>query len=202
MDLGAYAQIEDLGEIMKENGISVPRLRGIRLMALEEPMTKEAEMIQAEHIGLYECECSCESEFMYDPICWTMSENTAKIKRKYLMYNPEAKFEPMAIRWNNIHGKKRKLFKYNMKMARRRVHENFSVFNKYCGRNDVLYIHARIGGENWPHYRKEVEHEPWFIEKVDDPFDSTYCDIYVRIKPVEVEKERMKNAEEDRQKDS
>lgn len=202
MDLGAYAQIEDLSEIMKENGISVPRLRGIRLMALEEPMTKEGEMIQAEHIGLYECESSCESEFMYDPICWTMSENTSKIKRKYLVYNPEAKFEPMAIRWDKIHGKKRKLFKYNMKMAKRRVHENFSVFNKYCGRNDVLYIHARIGGGNWPHYRKEVEHEPWFIEKVDDPFDSTYCDIYVRIKPVEVEKERMENAEEDLQKDS
>ena len=23
--------------------------------------------------------------------------------------------------------------------------------------------------------------KPWFIEKVDDYFDSTYCDIYVRI---------------------
>lgn len=64
MDLGAYVQIEDLSRIMTENGISVPRLRGIRLMALEEPITKEEETTQAEHIGLYECEDACESYYI------------------------------------------------------------------------------------------------------------------------------------------
>lgn len=58
------------------------------------------------------------------------------------------------------------------------------TFNKYVGRNDVLCIHARIGGGNWDDYRDEVENEPWFIEKVDDDFDPTYCDIYARIKPI------------------
>ena len=56
------------------------------------------------------------------------------------------------------------------------------VFNKYVGRDDILYIHARIGGGNWSHYYKDVVNQPWFIEKVDDGFDSTYCDIYARIK--------------------
>ena len=32
MDLGAYAQIDDLSEIARRNGIEVPRLRGYRLM--------------------------------------------------------------------------------------------------------------------------------------------------------------------------
>lgn len=32
MDLGAYAQIEELEELAKLNGIQVPRLRGYRLM--------------------------------------------------------------------------------------------------------------------------------------------------------------------------
>ena len=41
MDLGAYVQIEDLSEVMKTNGISVPRLRGLRLMSEEKPLTKE-----------------------------------------------------------------------------------------------------------------------------------------------------------------
>ena len=41
MDLGAYAQIEDLNELMIINGISVPRLRGLRLMRDQERLTKE-----------------------------------------------------------------------------------------------------------------------------------------------------------------
>lgn len=41
MDLGAYAQIEELDQVMKDNGISVPRLRGLRLMVEEKPLTKE-----------------------------------------------------------------------------------------------------------------------------------------------------------------
>lgn len=120
MDLGAYAQIEDLEKIMEENGISVPRLRGVRLMKNEKALTDEA-IKEYSNIGLIDYE------------------------RSYAMWK---------------------------------------TFNKYCGRDDVLYIHARIGGGNWPSYREEVENQPWFIEKVDDAFDSTYCDIYARIKPV------------------
>lgn len=37
MDLYAYTQIEMLENIMKENGIEVPRLRGLRLMSQEKP---------------------------------------------------------------------------------------------------------------------------------------------------------------------
>lgn len=37
MDLGAYAQIDNLGQIMKDNGIDIPRLRGLRLMKDKEP---------------------------------------------------------------------------------------------------------------------------------------------------------------------
>jgi hypothetical protein len=44
-------------------------------------------------------------------------------------------------------------------------------------------IHARIGGNNWEYYDGDetVATKPWFLEKVDDEFDSTYCDIYVRF---------------------
>ena len=55
------------------------------------------------------------------------------------------------------------------------------MFNKYVGRKDILYIHARIGGGNWSYYHHRVDKQPWFIEKVDDAFDSTYCDIYAKI---------------------
>ena len=54
-------------------------------------------------------------------------------------------------------------------------------FNSYCGKEKVYMIHARIGGNNWEYYEgeKTVATQPWFLEKVDDDFDNTYCDIYV-----------------------
>lgn len=63
------------------------------------------------------------------------------------------------------------------------VKKQYKTYNKYCGRADVLYIHARIGGANWDCYGgREIEKQLWFIERVDDGFDNTYCDIYARIK--------------------
>lgn len=58
------------------------------------------------------------------------------------------------------------------------------MWNKYAGQGDVLYIHSRMGGNNWKSFEGKVEltHQPWFLDRVDDAFDSTYCDFYVRIK--------------------
>ena len=67
----------------------------------------------------------------------------------------------------------------------RKRKEQYAVWNKYVGRNDILYIHARIGGGNWGSYYTEVVDKPWFLEKIDDAFDSTYCDIYAKIEPFE-----------------
>ena len=87
------------------------------------------------------------------------------------------------IRWDRIHGKKRKILKFEIKKKQRRILKQFEIFNKYVGRDDVLYIHARIGGGNWDYFGgPELAKQPWFIEKVDDSFDSTYCDIYASIK--------------------
>lgn len=67
-----------------------------------------------------------------------------------------------------------------------RYKRQWEVWNKYAGRSDVLYIHAKIGGGNWPYYYREVVDKPWFIEKIDDAVDSVYCDIYARIEDVSV----------------
>ena len=66
--------------------------------------------------------------------------------------------------------------------------EQMRVYNSYCGKDNIYMIHARIGGSlddewsNWSNYNgAEIIKKPWFIEKVDDDFDSTYCDIYVKF---------------------
>ena len=109
MDLGAYAQIDTLQQIMTENNIYVPRLRGIRLMSEEERISAE-EIEQATiDLALDRCERACQSNFEYHPTGYTMCEATDKLRRKYIVYDKGGM--PTDIRWGRIHGKKRKLFK-------------------------------------------------------------------------------------------
>ena len=71
----------------------------------------------------------------------------------------------------------------NARRSAKRTRKQMETFNKYVGRTDVMMVHARIGGCNWKEYGGFwLEKKPWFIEKVDDGFDPTYCDIYVRVK--------------------
>ena len=180
MDLGAYAQIDNLSKIMKDNGIEVPRLRGLRLMKDEHPISQEDIEKEALNIGLTNCEMLCESDFIMNSHCYEFSARTYRIVNKYLIEDEDHCV--IGVKWDKIHGKKRKAFKLTLKQARKRVQKNLDTFNKYCGRDDVLYIHARIGGGNWSYYGKYVKDQPWFIERVDDAFDRTYCDIYAKIK--------------------
>ena len=184
MDLGAYAQIEDLEQVMKDNGISVPRLRGLRLMKDEVAVTEEKMESIALENGLLACKDLCDSDFRINADCFELSARTERLRKKFLI--TEDGYWPKGIRWQNLHGKLRKIFKFCMKIERKKVFKNMKVFNKYCGREDVLYIHARIGGDNWDYFGgPEIAKQPWFIEKVDDAFDCTYCDIYARIKCTE-----------------
>ncbi len=181
MDLYAYAQIESIGEVMNQNGINVPRLRGLRLMKDETPLAKEQIEKKSLDIGLQECEFLCCSNFTIDSNWHEFSDRTMRTKKKYLIKDQDEFV--IGIRWNVAHGDKRKKFKYVLKRARKKVGKTYEVFNKYCGRDDVLYIHARIGGLNWvPYGGRELAQQDWFLEKVDDPFDNTYCDIYAKIK--------------------
>ena len=174
MDLGAYKNIEDLSEIAEKNNIEVPRLRGYRLMKDEEPLylTKE----DMEYIAREECGNLRHSEPIWcaNAYAYIYGGERKRIEGYYINDNK--------VRWDRIHGWKRKVLKTAIHNQKKRIERQYAVWNKYVGRDDVLYIHARIGGGNWQSYYKEVVNEPWFIEKVDDARDCTYCDIYARIR--------------------
>lgn len=187
MDLGAYAQIEDLEQIMKDNNIDIPRLRGLRLMKNEEPITRASMEDHWEWIGIENCETLCRNGFNpYYHGC-ELSWETDQIVNYYMTRNKSD--NPIGIRWDRVHGKKRKAFKYVLRKARDRVMLQDRMFNKYCGRDDVLYIHARIGAGNWGWYNCDeiVKNQPWFLEYCEDAFDCTYVDIYAKIGEVQNE---------------
>ena len=180
MDIGAFCKIEDLSSLMKANGISVPRLRGLRLMS-NESLINPSKDLPDDVICIYCITDLCESI----PF-WTsnssMSHISCKTRDKFHhLVEHVGPDDTPHIRWDRIRGKKRRVLKTMFHNLKRKIEKQYEVFNKYVGREDVLYIHARIGGNNWPMYYKDVQYQPWFLEKVDDWFDSTYCDIYAKI---------------------
>lgn len=184
MDLGAYIQISELEEVAKANGIEVPRLRGYRLMVNESPISDEdiRGIIDGNNEWIYKMSCCSVPRFYPENSMHEFSLKTDRIKKKYLIVKDE---KIVGFRWDLLHGKARKRVKLAIKRGEKRVRAQMGVFNKYAGREGVLYIHARIGGANWVYYGgNALEKQPWFIEKVDDHFDSTYCDIYARIEKV------------------
>ena len=177
MDLGAYANIgeDTIEQIVKANGIEVPRLRGYRLMKNEEPVDLKEMWTEKDDIECAIDLCVSRPFWNIHPYAKEYSGYTNYIRSLFLYPNDKG------IRWNRIHGWKRRVLKTYIHNEKKRKLEQYKIWNKYVGRDDILYIHARIGGGNWKSYFHEVVNQSWFIEKVDDSFDSTYCDIYAKI---------------------
>ena len=182
MDLGAYAQITNLNDLLEFNNIDIPRLRGLRLMANEEPVTKEFIQGEINWMSLDRAENMCCSKFIPNAAWAEYSSKTRKLRKQYLIYEKGKTF-PIGINWEKWHGKKRKDLKRLLKGVKKKVIKQYSLFNKYCGRPDVLYIHARIGAGNWGWYNCDeiIKNQPWFLDVVEDSFDCTYVDIYAKI---------------------
>ena len=179
MDLYAYAQIDLLDELAKVNGIEVPRLRGYRLMANEKPLPEEeySEISWSFYEGLI---CNFP---LFGTTGYSEYSYRTDIKKEYYLVYKDGKV--VDFNWDRIRGKNRRKVKTAIKNQLRLQKKQADTFNKYVGRNDVLFIHSRIGGGNWDYFGgPELISKDWFIEVVDDAFDSTYCDIYARIKPL------------------
>lgn len=188
MDLYAYAQIKDLEEIAKANGIEVPRLRGYRLMKDEEAVSEEriAEMKQDGIVQVVGQLCDGYPFWSLHPQYYTLCDRTDRIKARYLIENTKDPENPKiytGIRWDRIHGKKRKVLKHAIKLQNKAIQKQYDMWNKYVGRDDVLYIHAKLGHNSWASLddRTNMTRQPWFLDKIDDYWDPVYCDIYAKI---------------------
>lgn len=187
MDLYAFTKIQELTEIAQINNIEVPRLRGYRLMKNEDTITFKEIKNLTKSCEINACEDLCRAIPFWsaNPKLYVSNRLTDYYLNYFLIKNKDKKsyYRYIGVNWNKIHGKKRRVLKFEIKKRRKRILRQYEVWNKYVGRDDVLYIHARIGGDNWELYDgKELESKDWFLEKIDDAFDSTYCDIYALIK--------------------
>lgn len=169
--------------VLQSTGIEIPRLRGLGLMKNEEPVnqTDLNEILHSMEILAVQNLCESFPAWDFYSCCSEFCPATDRRIKKYMILDEDG--DPISIRWDRIHGKKRKTAKYAIKQYKKAVIDNITVFNKYAGRDDVLFVHARIGGDNWNYFNGPsiVASHPAFLEKVNDYFDSTYCDIYLKI---------------------
>lgn len=189
MDLYAYTQIELLEDIAKKNGIDVPRLRGYRLMAEEEPIPKEEidDCCKRAEGEVVEGLCRISPPFSLRSWFSEYSWRTDRIAEWYTKKDSDGNYIP---RWDRLRGKRRKIAKFEIKKKKRRIKEQFDLWNKFVGRGDVLYIHSRIGAEY-----ENLKNEPWFLGGCTDYYDSSYCDIYAKVNSEDVA-EYLKKLEE------
>lgn len=193
MDLQAYMQIEDLSPILKENNIDIPRLRGIDLCVTMTPWTKEDIDNCVRDLEFWCCEGLCCSDPFWNPNSWvsTSSEWTDHLRHYYMEYHSDSDSKVdgwTAIRWDRIHGWKRKVLKTYIHNRKTELLKYVEKYNSYCGREDLIRVHSRMGGNNWAwddadwiKHRNEIVSAPWFVDRVDDWFDDTYCDFYCKI---------------------
>lgn len=183
MDLGAYVQINDLESLAKVNNINISRIRGYRLMKNEDPIDiakeKNSYYVIADAISY-----AIGAHFCISPEFIIYGDSEHKLINK-LCDNKNK-----IIHLELIHGKRRKVIKYYIKQYKKNIEKQYTLFNKYIGRDDVLYIHARLGSSNWSDITHEYyKDQSWYLESIDDTFDQSYCDIYARIDPNTINKE-------------
>lgn len=161
MDLGATINMAthnktygDWDEIAERQGIDIPRMRGYRFMAGEEPITDdEVERVIRKTIPR-----------------WLTEPGGCVVRIK-----GRGKFKTVDKR--QVKGE----YRMRVKSARRQ----YAAFNRYVGQPDIVMVHCRAGSRDdwiegggiW------IQKQPWFIERVRDTFDETYCDVYIRILP-------------------
>ena len=181
MDLIAYIQMEDLENIVKENGIEIHRPRGYRLMKDEKPHTqKEIQNDIDELVKSRVKNIICEVFIPW--FGWCVSSDIPYRYRKCVLITDDY---DIIVNWNElwktVHGKKRKKIKYAIKQVKRQIVDHAEMWNRNCGKN-VLYCHAKQGSTNWSNTTHEYyQNQPWYLESIDDSWDHCYADIYCKL---------------------
>ena len=192
MDLGAYGLMLDndtvIEKALSKYHIEIPRVRGYRYMKYESLVTEEdiKDIIENAKLHVLEDLISiCPRWSPLDSGCfYRFGPDTDRLVPKYFTIDKNTG-EVSGIKWNAIHGKKRKRLKLEIRKTRKRIIDNLSTFNKYVGRDDIIYIHARLNSFTWSEYaeKNNIYAKSWYVDSEQDWFDSSYSDIYVKVDP-------------------
>lgn len=186
MDLGAFSQINTLDKVLNAIDVDIKRLRGLRLMRFEAPLTEEEleNMIKEESFN------TIKDWLQQHSWCSWSSVNADKRHPAFIYHQGKI----VDYDFSKIHGKDRKVLKFKLKKIRDEYTYQYELFNSFVGQ-DVLYVHARQGGNNryWCGMHKIARHPRWLAD-VDDSWDHTYCDIYFSLDGLNIDYDTIKSS--------
>ena len=202
MDLLAYTQIDVFEELATLNNINIPRLRGYRWMKLEKTIPTDGinDIIPLCTKAACNQWVSAYPRYSINPRWYISDWNTWALKEYYFKsLKQDDGYETFLINWDRIHGKRRKNLKYLIKQHRKAAQDSITLWNRFAGESDVLYIHARLGSQSWSTVRhSDLSSESWYIASCDDMYDKSYCDIYAHLEciPDDFEERLLRRNEE------
>lgn len=178
----------DLVTYLENNGVKVPRMHNVELCKELTPYN-DGEVL----LNLYMFESNVLSDLLASG--WTnnffcygrrFKKAVKKYAKKYVYSSDGNDYHFLAPIWDNIHGKHRKILKFEFKKMNKQFNKYREAWDRYAGRSDVIVVRARIGGSNWISYdgKFTIASKPIFLEKVDDPYDNTFCNIYFKFSEV------------------
>ena len=184
MDLGAYVQIADLDTLAKANGIEVNRLRGYRLMKDEEPVDI-AEICKDKEVEF--CEELCRMKWDPNSPWSSWGPDTDAYCRTYIN-NYDKRSEDgveCSVNWDAMLPEEQEILHSYIEKRLEQYRTQWELWNSFCGKANVLYIHARQGTSNWSETTfHNYEKEPWYLGGCNDAYDSSYCDMYAKVQPI------------------
>ena len=140
MDLVAFANIDNLNHLLVKNKIEIPRLRGIRYMKEEIPIMEEDYKEGEEFIKrrIYEDAIHACPIWNLNSGCSEYSNWKTYLEKYFGVFRDK---QLVDLQWKKINRKKRKAIKMAIKKQLSAYKKQIETFNKYVGRDDVVYIH-------------------------------------------------------------
>ena len=167
-------------ELNLKFSIDIPRYRGFGYTKdLEEySLIDVKDILKSEETNILESLCRSNPKWSINSFSETYSYSSDMYFARHLKRDGKL----MVVDWDKIHGKKRKALKYEIKTFKRNLVKMVKIWNQYAKKDGFICIRARIGGDNWNYFKGDkLKNYEWFVDKVDDAFDSTYCYIFAKI---------------------
>ena len=115
---------------------------------------------------------------------FTMLKNKEKYVHKYIHFDSKEEH----VRWDRLHGKHRKIAKFECKKEKKKIKDGILAFNHFAGRDNVMCIRVDSnhleGGKGLLY---QIESLPYFLTMnpsyENEAFSSNIYDIYLKVNP-------------------
>lgn len=176
-------EINTRNDILQTAGVSIP---GEFLIMKEETkisLEEVDQIMKKQEVMIIDRLLSSNPRWTLQPY-FTMPKNKEKYVHKYIHFDSKEEH----VRWDRLHGKHRKIVKFECKKEKGKIRDGILTFNHFAGREDVMCIRVDTShSENGKGFLYQIESLPYFLTMnlsyENEAFSSNIYDIYLKVNP-------------------